>query len=103
MNTLINTHILKKHILPLAILSTLLSSCMTQPSAPIDYSSGTASSSRVSISTGSDDIVEQPIIHEKTNWGDKEIHEEVQNINPNETQIDQSPPPPQAPPPTMLL
>ena len=76
---------MKTHILPLAILSTLLSSCMTQPSAPIDYGSGTSSSSRISSSSSSsDDIVEKPLIREKTNWGDNQVHEETQNVNPDE-------------------
>ncbi len=89
---------MKTHILPLAILSALLSSCMTQPSAPIDYGSGT--SSRVSSSSSSsDDIVEKPLIREKTNWGDNQIHEETQNVNPDEAPADTDTPPIQQTPP----
>ena len=90
---------MKTHILPLAILSTLLTSCMTQPSAPIEYGSKSSSSSRASISTGSDDIVEKPIIREKTTWGDNQVHEETLNVTPDETSIEnEAPTPPQAPP-----
>ncbi len=89
-----------KRIVPLTILSTILSSCMTQPSAPIDYNLGASSSSRGSLSSGSNDIVEKPIIHEKTNWGDNQVHEETHNVTPNyiSTELDKPKPPLETPP-----
>lgn len=64
---------MKKHFLSLIILPLLLTSCMDQPGAPIDYGSTASSSSNSHSSQGSDDIVEKPLIREKTQWGDKEI------------------------------
>lgn len=77
---------MKAQILSLTILATLLSSCMNQPSAPIEYGSQTSSSAKSS--SNADDIVEQPIIREKTNWGDTSITNDVQNVTPEEESND---------------
>ena len=85
---------MKTQILSLSILAALLSSCMNQPSAPISY--GTSSSSSAGNSSyNSDDIVEQPIIREKTTWGEKTVEE---TLEPTQNEIDEAPPAPQAPP-----
>ena len=71
---------MKTQILFLTILASLLSSCMSQPSAPIDYGTQSSYSTSGNSSDSSDDIVEQPIIKEKTTWGDKVLDtEEAQN------------------------
>ena len=72
---------MKQHFFSLALISTILSSCMTQTPAPVDYgNSSTAGNSKYS-SSGGDDIVEKPIVRETTNWGDKTV--ETTTTNPN--------------------
>lgn len=71
----------KKHILSLSLLSFMLTSCMTQPSAPIDY--GTSNSTINSSPDTSDSIVETPIIREKTTWGNNKEQKEEENYYPN--------------------
>lgn len=86
------------NIIYLTLTALILSSCLSQSPAPIDYgSSGTYS--RSTISQSSDQIVEKPIIHETTTWGDQKISEDViatpqnaENVLPNDTGLSRKAP-----------
>ena len=91
---------MKPQILSLTILASLLSSCMSQPSAPIDYGTQSTSSAGNS-SYSSDDIAEQPIIKEKSTWGEKTLSAEEMrdDLSANASSgLDATPPTTQAPP-----
>lgn len=72
-----------KYLFPLNIIITfILSSCMTQAPAPIEYGGKSSSKEQSQI----EEIKEEPtIIREKTIWGEKEISD-TQNDMPQEAQ-----------------